>query len=788
MLWKKAVRDLKEGRASYLACTAVIFIGLVVFSSFSIVMDNLDVSQRNFYRARRFADGFAEVEAMPCAEVEKLRNLEGIEDIQGRLVREVRVLLPGREESVHLRLISVDPAAQDPINGMELMQGIPLESGEMNIWVDNKFFEANHLELNREIEVIVEGKKKNLRIVGFGRSPEFIYALRSSTDLYPDPARFGVAFMPYETMRALFAAGKTVNDLVFTLRPGADYLALKQRLEPELKPYGLKRIYPRKDQISHFMLTQELNSLRSTARTLPLLFLSVAALILYLMLRRMVEQQREQIGILKALGYTDREVLLHYLSYPLIVGAAGGLAGGLAGIALSYPLTAMYQVFFNMPGLKSRFSPEHLFLSVILSLAFSGFAGYQGCKGVLALRPAEAMRPPAPPAAAKALLERFPPIWSTLTVQGKMAVRSISRNKRRSLFVFAGITFAFSLGGLTWALKDISEKMLLAQYEKIQTYNVKVDLAHPLDREKATRELARFPGVKRAEPVAELPVTLKNAWREKDVVLLGLPQDGRLYNILDKRGRRVAPPRNGVLISERLARLLGAGPGTQLTVKSPMMRGAEEEKKVEVVGVVPQYLGLNAYMEIGAAARLLGQENLATGVMLLVEEQRIPLLQRKYNSSSAVAGFVNRAEMFAQIKELMASYSGTIFIFALMAVVTGFAVIYNSSTITLSERSRELASMMVLGMTPGEALAVITFEQWVLSIFAMLAGIPLTKLFLAGMARAFSTDIYTIPAEMSGLSVVAAFFITAASIWIAQRAAARKVAGLSLVEVLKSRE
>ncbi|MDH7577395.1 MAG: FtsX-like permease family protein [Bacillota bacterium] len=788
MLWKKAVRDLKDSKASYLACTAVIFIGLVVFSSFSIVMDNLDVSQRNFYRTQRFADGFAEVEAMPGAEVEKLRNLEGVADIQGRLVKEARVLLPGREESVYLRLISVDPAAENPINGMELMQGIPLERGEMNIWVDNKFFKANHLKLNQEIEVIVEGKKKDLRIVGFGRSPEFIYALRSSTDLYPNPARFGIAFVPYEAMRALFAAGKTVNDLVFTLRPGADYLALEQMLEPELKPYGLKRIYPRKDQISHFMLTQELNGLRSTARTLPLLFLSVAALILYIMLRRMVEQQREQIGILKALGYTDREILLHYMVHPLIVGAAGGLTGWLAGIALSFPFTTLYQMFFNMPGLESRFSPVYFLLSILLSLTFSGFAGYQGCKGVLALKPVEAMRPPAPPVAAKALLERFPLIWGMFTVQGKMALRNISRNKRRSLFVFAGITFAFSLGGLTWALQDMSEQMLLAQYEKVQTYNIKVDLAHPLDQEKATRELARFPGVKSAEPVAEIPVTLKNEWREKDVVLLGLPQDGRLYNILDKGDRRVAPPRNGVLISERLARLLGAGTGTQLTVASLMMRGPEEKKKVEVVGVIPQYLGLNAYMEIEAAGRLLGQENLATGVMLLVDEQRVPLLQREYNSSSAIAGFVNRAEMFNQVQELLASYSGTILIFALMAVVTGFAIIYNSSTITLSERSRELASMMVLGMTPAEALAVITFEQWVISIFAMLAGIPLTKLLLAGMAQALSTDIYTMPAEMSGLSAVVAFFITAASIWIAQRMAAKKVDRLSLVEVLKSRE
>jgi len=354
--------------------------------------------------------------------------------------------------------------------------------------------------------------------------------------------------------------------------------------------------------------------------------------------------------------------------------------------------------------------------------------------------------------------------------------------------MFMGIMFAFSLGGLTWAMKDLSQQMLFDQYEKVQTYNLKVDFTRPLDMYKVSGELSRFPGVKWVETMAEIPLTLKNKWYEKNVVLLGLPQNSSLYNILDKEYNRVEPPQNGILISERLADILKAEKGTQLTVESVMMKDPGEKKTLEVVGIIPQYLGLNAYMEIEAANRFLGQKNVATSAMLCINDNSIPELYEKYKDSVLINSISNRTEMYNQVKELMASFSGTIYVFAIMAIITGFAIIYNSSTITLSERSRELASMRVLGMTPAEVLSVITFEQWFISIFAMIAGIPLTKLLLLGMGQTMNNDIYTMPTHMSAFSVVIAFFITAVSIFIAQRMAAKKIKDLSLVDVLKSSE
>lgn len=792
MLFRKMKRDLWEQKGAYAACIVVIAIGLMVYSSMSMVMDNLLLSQKTFYDNQNFADGFAEVQTYPSSRISKLAKINGINQIQGRLIKDVRVINPGGEEkdevNTYLRLVSVDTSEAKLINDVLLEEGIPLEDNSLNMWVDNKFFEANALELNGDLSLIVEGKKKTFRISGMGKSPEFIYAMRTSSDLFPNPETFGIGYVPLEVMQNIFSEKSSVNNLVFTLQPGISFDEVKNFLESELKPYGLKSIYPRKDQTSHILLSQELVSLQATAKSMPLLFLAVAAMILYIMLKRMIEQQRTQLGTLKAFGYTNKEILFHYLSYALITGLGGGLIGGIFGSALTEPFLALYRQYFNMPGLEATFSFKYFFMSLVLSTSFSLAAGYQGSKKILSLEPAEAMRPVAPPPGKNIFLEKISFFWRILTVQGKMALRSMLRNKIRTAFLFIGMMFTFALLALPWSFKTLSDVMLFEQFEKVETYDVKIPLAVPLNQKAAENELADFPGVKNVEALAEIPVTLQNAWHEKSVAILGIEPGSTLYNILDNEGRTVKVPENGILISERLAKELQAGQGSLLWVESPLFRNPDEKKTISVEGIIPQNLGLNAYMEISSLQDFLGQGELATSLMLSIEEASIPLLKEKYNDSKMINGIENRLSLFRQMKELMASYTGMIYSMFLFGVVIGFAIIYNTSVITLSERSRELASMMVLGMTPKEVLNVITFEQWFISFFAMLAGIPMTQALMAAMAESVGNDIFAFSSEVNPDALIIAFIITVASILVAQLMAARKIRTLSLVEVLKSRE
>lgn len=787
MLFRKMIRDIKENKGAYLACMVIITMGLLIFTAFSTMVETLQTSQQSFYKGQNFADGFAQVQAIPRDEIKKLEDISGIKELQGRLVKDVMVYAPGSQENIYLRLVSVEKDTQNPINEPLLKIGSPLEDNVLNIWVDNKFFEANDYDLNDEIEIIASGRKRKLSIAGVASSPEFIYALRTVADIFPSPETFGIAFMPLKSMEKLFPDEKAYNDLVFTLKPGADFENVKTELEIKLKPYGLVSLIPRDDQISHLLLSEELKGLVSMSKAMPIMFLSIAAVILYITLKRLIEQQRGQIGILKAEGYTSKEILFHYMSYAVSIGFVGGIMGVASGGVLSYPLTSIYQVFFNLPGLEGRFSPFLIISGIILALSFSLLAGFQGSRKILALEPAEAMRPPAPVQGKRVLLENIRIIWKKLNVQQMMAVRNMSRNKGRSFFIFLGIMFCFAISSFTWSMNDMIQRMMYDQYEKVEVYDVKINLTRPMEQKSVVRELAAFSGVSGAEPMLEVPVTIKNKWREKDVVILGLPEKSSLYNILDNEYNKVTPPKNGLLLSERLAELLDANPGTRLTVESTM-KADDKDGVLQVVGVIPQYSGTNAYMEIGALQDFLKQKGLITSCMLNINRSDIASFREKYMHADAISSIDEKSQRLNKFKDMMASYGSMIYIYAMISVIIGFAIIYSSSVITLSERSRELASMMVLGMTPQEVLSVVTFEQWCIAVPAMLLGIPLARFLMAGLSSVMSTDMYTIPERITFMALLLAFFVTAFSIWIAQIAAARKIKSLSLVEVLKSRE
>lgn len=787
MLFRKMIRDILENKGAYLACMVIITLGLLIFTAFSTMVETLQTSQESFYESQNFADGFAHVQAIPKDVIKRLEDIEGIKEVQGRLVKEVLVYAPESRENIYLRLISVEPGIQNPINEPLLKAGSPLEDNVLSIWVDNKFFQANDYSLNDEIEVIASGKKHVLSIVGVASSPEFVYALRTEADMFPSPETFGIAFVNMKTMEKLFPNEKAYNDIVFTLDPGAGFEKVKAELEIKLKPYGLKSLISRDEQTSHLLLSEELKGLVSMSKAMPVMFLSIAAVILYITLKRLIEQQRGQIGILKAEGYTSREILMHYMSYALIIGLVGGILGVISGGALSYPLTSIFQVFFNLPGLEGRFSPLLAISGVILAISFSLLAGFQGSRKALDLQPAEAMRPPAPVEGKQVFLEKIGIIWEKLSVQQMMAVRNMSRNKGRSFFIFLGIMVCFAISSFTWSMNDMIQKIMYDQYEKVEVYDVKVSFARPMAEKSVVRELSAFPGVSSVEPVAEIPVTLKNKWREKDVVILGLPEKGSLYNILDSEYNKVAPPKNGLLLSERLAELLDAKPGTTLTVETPI-KADGKDGVLQVVGVIPQYSGTNAYMEIGALQDFLRQKGLITSCMLNINKDNIPSFREKYMHTDSISSIDERSQRLNKFKEMMASYGSMVYSYAMISVVIGFAIIYSSSIITLSERSRELASMMVLGMTPQEVLSVITFEQWCLAVPAMILGVPLARLLMAGISSAMSTDMYTIPERITLVALLLAFLVTSLSVWIAQRAAARKINSLSLVEVLKARE
>ncbi|HHY13045.1 MAG TPA: ABC transporter permease, partial [Thermoanaerobacterales bacterium] len=280
MLWRKMIRDIWNNKGSYFACLIIVIIGLTVFTTFSIVTDNLNLARDSFYSEQNFADGFVEMTGMPENNIGRLAQIEGIKDINGRIVKEVRVNIPHREENTYLKLVSLDLSTSSIVNNAKLLKGHHFNSDDLNIWLDKRFYDANDFEIDENIDIIVRGKSWAVNVHGVGMSPEFAYYVPSTADLIPNPEQFGVAFIPLTDMFLLFPdlSGR-VNEIVFTLENGANFNKVRNLLELELEQYGLINIYPRKEQTSHLLLMEEINGLETVAKTFPLLFLTIGAII-----------------------------------------------------------------------------------------------------------------------------------------------------------------------------------------------------------------------------------------------------------------------------------------------------------------------------------------------------------------------------------------------------------------------------------------------------------------------------------------------------------------------------
>lgn len=638
------------------------------------------------------------------------------------------------------------------------------------------------------MDIAVNGVEIHVPIVGAGHSPEFIYAVRTDRDIYPDPEHFGILYMSEEALQKVLGQSHIYNSIVLELEGSTSFDDVKTMLEEKCKPYGLLKMYKQSDQKSTLLLNQELEGMKAMSSAMPMIFVGVAAMILYIQLRRLIEKQRGQIGVLKAFGLSDKKLLWHYIGYAVLIGGTGAIAGVISGQIMVIPFTAMYQSMFNMPLHPIAFSMPVAAQGIAIALFFSIFAGWRGSRSVLAMEPAEAMRPATPRVTGKIALERISYLWNRWSMHTRMAIRNVFRNKTRSAFVCLGIVFTFALLGMPWSMKNAMDKMIFDQFKLVQTYDMHVAMSEPVPVENAIREMKRVPGVEQVEPLLEIPANMMHKGMEKRVVILGLPEESTLYHVRDASGNEVNVTGEGMILSQRLSELLGVDVGGYVKVDSPLKRRKQDSSFVQVLAVIPQYLGMNAYMTGDSAAAMIDQPKVATALMVTANRQGIEAIRSAYEDSRVVLSMEVQEEQIEKYHSLLEMFMAMIFIFAVFGVLTGFAVIFSSSMIALSERERELASLLVTGMSYKDVYRVVTLEQWILTGVGMIFGLPVMKGFILGMTMEMNNDVYAMPQDISALALVTAVAMTALSIWLAQQRVRKKIDQIDMVSALGIRE
>jgi putative ABC transport system permease protein len=785
ILHRKLVRELFHMRGQAIAIALVIACGVASFVSMRSMYRSLQNSQNDYYARYRFADVFAELKRAPDSVAERIRQIPGVAEVQTRVILDATLDVPGLNEPAVGRLISIPPRPTPMLNDLFLRNGRYVTPGANDEAIASEAFSnANRLDVGSEVQAVINGRWKKLRIVGIALSPEYIYEIRGSGSLFPDNKRFGVLWMSRDVLGPAFNMDGAFNSIAVKLLRGASEPDVLLRVDRELERYGGLGAYGRADQLSHRFISDEISQNRITANIIPAIFLAVAALLVHFVLTRLVSTQRKDIAIIRAFGYSSFDIAAHYLQLGMFIIFFGYLLGCGIGWYFGLKLAALYADFYRFPILNYRVELSVFSWAGLISVvtAILGTAG--AVQRATALPPAEAMRPEAPARFRPMLIDRLGvKIFSPAV---RMIIRNLERRPWKAIASGFAICCSIMIVVVEFGLFDALDRMMKVQFQDVQREDVAVTLNE--SHSARTRfELARLPGVIQSEPFRAVPARLRYEHRSRRTAILGLPSPSDLRLIIDRNGSSISVPSSGILLTSTLADILGVSPGQELTVE--VLDGKRPVRRVMVTGTADELLGTSAYMDKVALNQLMQEGETVSGALLQVDGNKKDDLYRTLKHLPAVAAVSIKEAALTSFKDTISqSMTLSIGVLIVFASVIAMGMIYNGARIALSERANELATIRILGFTRQEITVILLGEQAVVTALALPFGFAAGYGVCALLSARLETELYRMPLVIESSSYAWAFLIVLFSAVMSGFLISGRLAKLDIVAVLKSRE
>ena len=781
----KLLRDIRRLWAQTLAIALVMAAGVATLVIGDGAYRSLYETRAAFYDQGGFADVFAQARRAPEGLSRDIAAIPGVAVAETRIVQGALLDLPGLPEPASAVVVSIPDGRQPRLNRLTIRSGrLPDPAASDEVVISEAFSRAHGFRGGDRFDAIMNGRRRALRVVGVALSPEYVYAIGPG-DIVPDDRRFGVIWMPRETLEAAYDMKGAFNAVSLKLSPGANEGEAIRRIDDLLAPYGGAGAYGRKDQSSNSYLDNELQQLNAMRRVLPPIFLLVSAFLINMTLTRLLALEREQIGLFKALGYSNLSIGWHYMKLALLISVVGIIIGLAAGLWLGRGTTRLYAEFFHFPFLVFV-QDARMYLWAVLTAAGAAMLGaVRAVWSIARLAPATAMAPAAPPSFSQSPLEHLvhPFGSSQLTM---MALRRVIRWPVRSGLTALGL--ALSVGLLVGSLFSIDslEQTIDVTFNRADRENATVGFIDPRGPG-AVEDVRHLPGVLRAEPFRAAPVRLRHGLISRRSVIIAKAPGGQLSRALDANAEPVDIPQSGLVVSSKLARVLHVKPGDTLEVE--VLEGQRRITCVRVAKVVESYMGLPTYMHPDAVRTLLAEGPRISGAYVQYDEARArPFFQAVKNSPAigslqlqtrALQKF--RETMARNINVMMATYLG-------LAMTVAFGVIYNSARIQLSESARELASLRVLGFTAGETSRVLLTELGILVALSIPVGWAVGYGLAWAMAKAFDSELFRIPLIVTPMTYARAALVVLGAAAVSAIIVRDRIDRLDLVAVLKTRD
>lgn len=782
---RKLLRDLWRIKGQAAAIALVIATGVMLQVMMSGLVASLTETRRTYYDRNNLAEVFVPAVRAPDAIIDRLAGIPGVARVAGRVGGRALIDIPGDPVPIQARSVSLPETGEQVLNTVFMTRGrLPAENHRDEALLLSGFAAAHGYGIGDKVDVTMNGTRRVIRIVGLAQSPEFLF-VAAPGEMVPDPARYGVVWMRRSALAAAYDMQGAFNEAHLALSRGASVDAVIEAADKVMKPWGGTGAFDRSELASDRFVSEEIDGLATMSRAVPPLFIAVAAFLLYIVVNRIVQSEREEIGLLKAFGYTNREVGTHYVKLVLLIAGAGAALGCLLGVLSGRAMIPIYTTFYNFPFLVFRPDPTAFAIGVLASIAAASAGSVFVLRRIFALTPSEAMRPPTPPDYSRTVT--FKGTFGRMLDQPtRIVLRGLARSPWRAMALSAGIAGGMALASGMTTIYGAFDRMMELSFTVIDRSDATV-FFHGPQGEKAAFELGRIPGVIAVEPFREVAATLKHGRREYRGGLSGMIPEPDMTRAIDSSLMVIPLPARGLVLGEALADILGVVPGDTLTVD--VREGHQPVLEIPVTGVARSLIGAPAYIRMSALNRMMSEPGRISGAHLRVDAAQADAIYRRLKDMPAVAAVSVSENARASLQKLMDQGAGSArYIMGAVAFIITFGIVYNAARIAQNERSRDLASLRVMGFTKGETAFVLLGELAVITLAALpvgsLAGYGLSF----AIAHGFSSELYQIPGAYDPFShgFSAAFIIVAAA--VSGLLVERDLNRMDLVAVLKSRD
>ena len=781
----KLLRDFRRLWSQALAIALVAAAGVMTLLLGVGTYRALSETQQTYYERYDFADIFATATRVPKSKIKEILAIKGVIRADARIAQSAILDIPFMQDPASALILSIPDVGNSTLNRLFLKSGHLPQSGKVGEIVISESFAISHnFKFGDEISAIMGGVKRRLKITGIALSPEFVYTVRPG-DMFPDNERFGIIWMRYSDIASSYNLSGAFNSISLKIDKTANKSAIIDEFDNILKPYGGNGSIERKSQSSHAYISSELSGLKAMSYVLPPIFLGVAAFLVNMTLARLIALEREQIGLLKAIGYRSYTIAWHYVKLALIIASVGTLLGWGLGAWAARGMAAIYAEFYKFPFLLFQDRPDVFAISGLAAILAAVLGSLQAVKSILKLSPAVAMAPPSPPVYKKFILERLG-LTRHISQGLTMALRNLFRRPVRATLTMLGISLSTGLliGGLF--TEDSIEYMIDASFFRADRQQATIISTIPLSPA-GIQSIKRLPGIIVAEPFRAVAIKITNGLFEKKTSLMGKPKNADLSRIIDLNLNPINLPDYGIALSQMLADILDVEVSDIVSVE--ILDGSDKIIKVRVSQIMQQFMGLGAYMEITALNNILNESSLSNGAHLRFDNNKRDELFHSIKQTPVIASIILQRKSLEMLRATMGETIGmSRVVYILLAVIIVFGVVYNSMRIQLSERARELASLRVLGFTKGEVSIILLTELGILTMLAIPIGLLLGYGLAIAVVQGFQTELFRFPliVEISTYAKAALIVLLAAAVsaFIVQR----RIANLDLIEVLKTRD